>query len=77
MMFCSLISGISKLDAKIFGKVGLKTLTYYIGTTTLAVGEGLVWILGVRPGTTVEPTEDKNIKKRYYSGMDGLLDVIR
>ena len=65
------------MDAKIFGKVGLKTLAYYIGTTTLAVGEGLVWILSVRPGTTVEPTEDKNIKKRYYSGMDGLLDVIR
>ena len=76
-MFCSLISGISKLDSKIFGEVGLKTLTYYIGTTTLAVGEGLIWILGVRPGTTVEPTEDKNIKKNNYSFLDGLMDVIR
>ena len=59
------------------GRIGLKTICYYVGTTTVTAFEGFAWIFAVRPGANIKLTDDENIKKRHYSGVDGLLDVIR
>ena len=77
MIICSLISGIGALDAATSGKIGLRTMCYYVGTTTISVCEGLCWIFAVRPGADVQLTEDENVAKKDYSSIDGLLDMVR
>ena len=77
MIFCSLITGISALNSSMSGRIGLKTICYYVGTTIVAAFEGFAWIFAVRPGANIKLTDDENIKERHYSGVDGLLDVIR
>ena len=59
------------------GRIGLKTICYYVGTTTVAAFEGFAWIFAVQPGANIKLTDVENIKERHYSGVDGLLDVIR
>ena len=45
------------------GRIGLKTICYYVGTTTVAAFEGFAWIFAVRPGASIKLTDDENIKK--------------
>ncbi len=79
MIFCSLISGIGALESGASGKIGLRTLCYYVGTSTLAISEGLCWIFAVRPGgdVTLPPLPDDDARPREYSSVDGFLDMIR
>jgi Na+/H+-dicarboxylate symporter len=51
LILASLVSGVVSLgDARSLGRLGLKTLTYYLCTTLLAVAVGLVLVNIVRPG---------------------------
>ena len=77
MIVCSLISGIGALDSAKSGKIGLRTMCYYVGSTTIAVSEGFCWIFAVRPGADVKLTDEDTIVKKSYSSIDGLLDMIR
>ena len=77
MIICSLISGIGALDSATSGKIGLRTICYYVGSTTVSVCEGLCWIFAVRPGADVQLTEDEAVEKKDYSSVDGLMDMIR
>ena len=77
MIVCSLISGIGALDSATSGKIGLRTMCYYVGSTTIAVCEGLCWIFAVRPGADVKLTDEVTVERKGYSTVDGLLDMIR
>jgi Na+/H+-dicarboxylate symporter len=51
LIFASIIAGISSLPAASdLGSIGLKTLGYYICTTTLAVAIGIAMVLIIQPG---------------------------
>ncbi|MHC4752623.1 MAG: cation:dicarboxylate symporter family transporter, partial [Planctomycetota bacterium] len=45
LILASMVAGIVSLgDIRKLGKIGLKTFIYYVATTTLAVGVGLVLV---------------------------------
>lgn len=76
----SLISGLSHLDAKTSGRIGLYALLFYIVTMTMAVTTGIILVLIIHPG-------DPSIKKHYgmeneitaanISALEKLMDLLR
>jgi proton glutamate symport protein len=55
LILASMVTGIVSLgDIRRLGKLGLKTFCYYMATTILAVGMGLVLVNLMKPGTGVE-----------------------
>ena len=55
LIFTSLVSGVASLgDARVVGRVGIRTLLYYTLTTTLAISVGLVLVNVLRPGDGLE-----------------------
>ncbi len=51
LILASIVAGITSLpNTKELGSIGWKTMVYYIGTTTIAVVIGLVFVLTIRPG---------------------------
>jgi Na+/H+-dicarboxylate symporter len=63
MVLFSIISGIGSLkNIKQLGRVGIKTLLIYVGTTMSAILIGLLFVNLVKPGTF--PSEESRIEKR-------------
>jgi len=63
MVLFSIISGIGSLkNIKQLGRVGVKTLLIYVGTTMSAILIGLLFVNLIKPGTL--PSEDSRIEKR-------------
>jgi len=55
LIFSSIISGVTNMgEGKNLGRLGLKTLTYYLSTSTLAIVTGLLIVNLVKPGIGVE-----------------------
>ena len=50
LVAASIIVGVSSLNRERLGRIGLKTLGYYFGTTALAVCLGMVVVNVIRPG---------------------------
>ncbi len=54
LILASMVAGIVSLgDARKLGRIGAKTFIYYMATTTLAVGVGLILVNVIHPGTGV------------------------
>uniref|UniRef100_A0A915ND66 Amino acid transporter n=1 Tax=Meloidogyne javanica TaxID=6303 RepID=A0A915ND66_MELJA len=80
LIAASLVSGLSQLEAKQSGWIGLFALIYYSVTMILAVVTGICLVLLIHPG-------DPSIKKEYgskldnttadISALDKLTDVLR
>ncbi len=55
LIFSSIISGVTSMgEGKNLGRMGLKTLTYYLATSTLAIVTGLFIVNLVKPGVGVD-----------------------
>ncbi|NQU52872.1 MAG: dicarboxylate/amino acid:cation symporter [Bacteroidetes bacterium] len=55
LIFSSIISGVTSMgEGKNLGRLGLKTLTYYLATSTLAILTGLIIVNLVKPGVGVD-----------------------
>lgn len=55
LIFSSIISGVTSMgEGKNLGRLGLKTILYYIGTSTVAIITGLLVVNIVKPGIGVE-----------------------
>ena len=55
LIFSSIISGVTSMgEGKNLGRMGLKTLTYYLTTSTLAIVTGLFIVNIVKPGVGVD-----------------------
>ena len=55
LVLFSIIEGVSSLgDVRKLGRVGLKTLILYLGTTLFAVGIGLMWVNIFEPGSQAD-----------------------
>jgi Na+/H+-dicarboxylate symporter len=55
LIFSSIISGVTSMgEGKNLGRLGLKTISYYLGTSTLAIITGLLVVNVVKPGVGVE-----------------------
>ena len=81
LVLCSLICGASAIgDTKTLGKVGVRTVVFYIITTALAVAVALIVARIINPGVgmdlnTLEVAETQ-IATTQTSMVDTLLDII-
>ncbi|XP_052813216.1 excitatory amino acid transporter 2-like isoform X1 [Mya arenaria] len=78
LIVSSLIVGVSSLDAKASGHMGIRTLIYYFGTTFMAIIIGVILVVTIHPGQM--DLKDKlavsNVDSRL-TGMDAFLDLAR
>ncbi|XP_045159084.2 excitatory amino acid transporter 3-like isoform X2 [Mercenaria mercenaria] len=79
LIISSLISGLSSLDTRASGKMGLRAVIYYLTTTLAAVVLGIVVSVTIQPGTRGgDPDELLNEDKdRVVNTADTFLDLIR
>ena len=62
LIFASMVTGIVSLgDIGKLGRIGLKTFIYYMATTTLAVGVGLILVNLMKPGVGVSMRAEATI----------------
>lgn len=74
---CSLMSGLSAMDTKASGRLGVLTITYYLWTTFIAVIVGIVLVLIIHPGTGSEKDGHHASTGPVMTSADALLDLIR
>ena len=78
LIISSMIVGISGLgDIRKVGKTGLITLTYFMATTGVAVGIGLVMVNIIQPGASVEMTVDKIPEHVAEKEAIGITDILQ
>ena len=52
-------SGVASLDQSVSGKLGLRTVVYYMSTTFIAVVLGIVLVVTIQPGTLKQLNENQ------------------
>ncbi|XP_056270406.1 excitatory amino acid transporter 4 isoform X2 [Pseudoliparis swirei] len=78
LIVSSLVTGISSLDSKASGKMGMRAVVYYMVTTLIAVFIGIVTVIIIRPGKGSRDspvTNSGNIEP--VQAADAFLDLIR
>lgn len=68
LVFASLVVGTASLgDITKLGRIGGKTVVYYIGTTAIAVTIGLVLSNLVEPGSRIDPSALEGLRSTYLA----------
>ncbi len=63
LIFSSIISGVTSIgEGKNLGRLGLKTLSYYLATSTMAILTGLVIVNIIKPGVGVDLGFSKEVE---------------
>ncbi|KAF0148205.1 MAG: dicarboxylate/amino acid:cation (Na+ or H+) symporter DAACS family [Ignavibacteria bacterium] len=91
LVFASLALGVAQIgDLKKLGRIGFKTITYFLVVTTLAVTIGLVLVNSIRPGDYLpeetktkllesykgEASEIKSVSEKTEFGIQTLVDIV-
>lgn len=76
LIVSSLISGMTSLDTRASGKLGLRAVVYYLTTTLLAVILGIVLVVAIEPGKRGDKPEGGS-EFRDLEPADTFLDLIR
>ena len=80
LVMCSLICGTMSIgDTKTLGKVGLKTIVFYMATTAIAVSIALGFALWINPGKglNIENIQGSDVTINQTAGLaDTLLNII-
>lgn len=71
------MSGLSAMDTKASGRLGVLTITYYLWTTFIAVIVGIILVLIIHPGTGAEKDNHHASSGPVMTSADALLDLIR
>ncbi|XP_046870488.1 excitatory amino acid transporter 4 [Hypomesus transpacificus] len=78
LIVSSLVTGISSLDSKASGKMGIRAVVYYMVTTLVAVFIGIVMVMIIRPG---QGRRDRPVATsgsiEPVQAADAFLDLIR
>lgn len=81
LLMCSIIAAIGTLDLSLSKKIGIQSIAYYVATTSLAVFQGIFWVLTIRPGQYAQDTRNgttpETETKRNVTTVDTLLDLAR
>ncbi|XP_023326225.1 excitatory amino acid transporter 3 [Eurytemora carolleeae] len=73
----SLITAVGSLDMTLSGKVGMRAIVYYMGTTVSAVALGIVLVVTIHPGVAGQDKGDIVQESRNVTTPDTLMDLIR
>eukprot|EP00794_Sanderia_malayensis_P007941 gene7941-8796_t len=76
LIVSSLIVGLAALDQQASGRLGLRAVCYYMGTTLLAVILGIILVLVINPGGKASVNTEKKEQKDVIA-LDSFLDLIR
>lgn len=76
LIISSLIVGLAALDQQASGRLGGRTVAYYMGTTILAVILGIILVLVIQPGSKAAPPNEPK-KQRDVIALDSFLDLLR
>ncbi|KAJ8306020.1 hypothetical protein KUTeg_016565 [Tegillarca granosa] len=77
LIVSSLISSMASLDSKASGRMGIRSVIYYLTTTLVAVIIGVVLVLSIQPGYRGGKTIDKSGKAAKSDPLNALMDLIR
>jgi len=78
LVLFSIISGVSGLkDISSLGRMGLKTLLFYLMTTVMAVGVGLLLVNVASPGKTLDVDQRVKNRIKYELWVDSNPDIPR
>ena len=78
LIVSSIISALAQLDAQSSGKMGVRALIYYFGTTIIAAIVGIILVLSIRPGVRGEKSVVKGeAKPDEARTIDTILDLFR
>ena len=78
LVMASLITAVSGLNAAEAGRIGRRTIIYYLSTMVLAALLGLVLVVTIQPGKRDKPGEQgTSDDKVQYRNLDSLLDMVR
>jgi len=78
LVIASLITAVSTLNPNVAGRIGRRTMIYYIVTMALAAMLGLTLVMTIRPGvSSVHGAENDVERSVKYRNLDSLLDMIR
>uniref|UniRef100_A0A8D3E7S9 Amino acid transporter n=1 Tax=Scophthalmus maximus TaxID=52904 RepID=A0A8D3E7S9_SCOMX len=78
LIVSSLVTGISSLDSKASGKMGVRAVVYYMVTTLIAVFIGIVVVIIIRPGKGSRDSPVANSGNiEPVQAADAFLDLIR
>ncbi|CAF1677675.1 unnamed protein product, partial [Adineta ricciae] len=78
LIVSSIISSLAQLDAQSSGKMGVRALIYYFGTTIIAAIVGIVLVLTIQPGKRGGSVDKKAAAKSAEGRtVDTVLDLFR
>jgi len=78
LIVSSIISSLAQLDAQSSGKMGVRALIYYLGTTLIAAIIGIILVLIIRPGSRGNKVEiSPDSKSAEGRTIDTVLDLFR
>lgn len=76
LVVTSIVMAVAKLDTKTTGKLGRRTVIYYLTTTFIAVVIGIILVVSIRPGDKAGEKEPKDDAK-HINPLDSILDLFR
>ncbi|XP_046884337.1 excitatory amino acid transporter 1-like isoform X2 [Hypomesus transpacificus] len=78
LLVSSLVTGISSLDSKATGRMGVQALLYYMVTTIIAVFTGIVVVVLIQPGKGTKDTLPPSSGRiEVVQTLDAFLDLVR
>ena len=78
LVISSLIAGSASLNARMNGKIALRTLVYFATTSLLNAALGIALVMLIHPGDPdLHNTTDRSTDKRAVNLLDSLLDLGR
>ncbi|HXV86049.1 MAG TPA: dicarboxylate/amino acid:cation symporter, partial [Gemmatimonadales bacterium] len=73
LVFASLTLGVAGLgDIRRIGRVGTKTVAYFLGSTAIAATLGLILVNIIQPGVGIDPAVRQELLETYRSQAEGL-----
>lgn len=80
LLVSSIVSAIGSLDLSLSKKIGFQSIAYYVATTSMAVMQGIFWVMLIHPGKPMTKEErNSNVQQdsRPVTTSDTILDLIR
>uniref|UniRef100_A0A3Q3BHQ7 Amino acid transporter n=1 Tax=Kryptolebias marmoratus TaxID=37003 RepID=A0A3Q3BHQ7_KRYMA len=78
LVISSLITGMSNVGIKTYGRIGLRAFSYYMVTTVIATFTGIALAVSIKPGKSSRQTsEPSGGKSQTVQSVDSFLDLIR
>ncbi|KAH9400100.1 hypothetical protein TYRP_001657 [Tyrophagus putrescentiae] len=79
LIFCSLVFAIGNIDASLSGRIAMRTVIFYFGTTFFAILIGIVLVILIAPGTRgkIDGVITETVTAKAVTTMDTILDLVR